>query len=237
MFKCAHCKGQHATAAEGRACSGVTTPAKATVGAASTTGPAKAGFPATAIGPKGTYHEPATAAQVGFIRSLASERVVPIAGKDQNEAWRIRIVECAQGGKAVTKSEASDAITWLKDQPKQPTVAIKSGPLEVPDVPAGHYAVSSATGNNDLDFFRVDRPTEGQWAGRTFVKRVIGGHPDFAVRGAQAKAALEAILEADPAKAAQRYGQEIGRCFKCNRHLTDETSRALGIGPECRKKG
>lgn len=105
-----------------------------------------------------------------------------------------------------------------------------------PDVPAGHYAVLSLTGNNDLDFFRVDRPKDRRWAGRTFVKRVIGGKPDSPVRGPTAVAALKAILKAGPAAAQILYGTEIGRCYKCNRHLTDEASRALGIGPDCRSR-
>jgi hypothetical protein len=104
----------------------------------------------------------------------------------------------------------------------------------IPDIPAGYYAVKSLTGNNDLDFFRVDRPTEGRWAGRTFVKRIIGGNPEAQVRGQQARAALEAIIKAGPDSAMALYGQEIGQCGRCNRHLTDETSRALGIGPVCR---
>lgn len=104
------------------------------------------------------------------------------------------------------------------------------------DIPAGHYAVPSLTGNNDLYFFRVDRPTEGPWQGRYFVKRVIGGKPDSKVRGKTVLEAMQAIRKADPDKAAILYGQEIGRCFRCNRHLTDETSRALGIGPDCRSR-
>jgi hypothetical protein len=103
-----------------------------------------------------------------------------------------------------------------------------------PDIPAGHYAVKSLTGNNDLDFYRVDRPQEGRWAGRTFVKRIIGGNPDEQVRGKIARQALEAIQNAGPEEAMALYGREIGQCGKCNRHLTDEKSRALGIGPVCR---
>lgn len=103
-----------------------------------------------------------------------------------------------------------------------------------PSVPAGHYAVPSATGNNDLDFYRVDRPTTGRWSGRTFVKRVIGGRPATAIRGGEQHAALTRILEAGIESAAVLYGQQIGRCYRCNRHLTDETSRRLGIGPDCR---
>jgi uncharacterized protein DUF6011 len=105
-----------------------------------------------------------------------------------------------------------------------------------PEVPAGHYAVKSLTGNNDLDFFRVDRPTEGPWAGRTFVKRVIGGKPDSPVRGRTMREALEAILAEGVEAARLRYGREIGQCWKCNRHLTDELSRQRGIGPDCYTK-
>jgi hypothetical protein len=86
----------------------------------------------------------------------------------------------------------------------------------------------------DLDFFSVDRPTEGRWNGYTFVRRVIGGHADTPVRGAEAKAALEAILSAGVEESGRLYGTEIGRCYVCNRHLTDELSRELGIGPTCR---
>lgn len=35
--------------------------------------------------------------------------------------------------------------------------------------------------------------------------------------------------------ARERYGREIGRCGICNRTLTDEESRRIGIGPVCRK--
>jgi len=103
-------------------------------------------------------------------------------------------------------------------------------------IPAGHYAVKSLTGNNDLDFFRVDRPTEGRHAGRIFVKRVIGGKPEAPVHGSTRYAALEAIVKAGVDAAGFLYGQELGRCRKCNRHLTDETSRSLSMGPECRSK-
>jgi hypothetical protein len=105
-----------------------------------------------------------------------------------------------------------------------------------PTVPAGYYATTSRTGNNDLDFWAVDVPAEGKWAGYTFVSRVIGGHEDTRVRGAEARAALEAIQADGPFYAAQTYGRNIGRCGRCNRHLTDETSRALGLGPDCAAK-
>ena len=165
---------------------------------------------------------PASPKQTAFIRTLLAER----AGNAEAEAIR-----AALNARQVTKAVASDAITRL--------LAIKVAKAArpeatCPDVAAGHYATASRTGANDLDFWKVDRPTEGRWEGRTFVKRVIGGHEDTPVRGAEAAAALAAIA-ADP-EAGPRYGQTIGRCYACHRTLTDETSRALGIGPDCRSK-
>jgi hypothetical protein len=112
--------------------------------------------------------------------------------------------------------------------------AARPAPADLPDVPEGHYAVPSRTGNNDLDFWRVDRPQTGSYAGRTFVKRIIGGRPDQNVRRDEVRAALEAIVAAGIEEAGTRYGQEIGQCRVCNRHLSDEESRRLGIGPDCR---
>lgn len=106
----------------------------------------------------------------------------------------------------------------------------------LPDVPEGRYATPTLTGNNDIDFWKVDRPTEGQWAGYVFVKRVIGGHPDVQVRGKQKLAALQAIKSYGIDEAHTLFGAALGICWRCGRHLTDETSRSLGIGPECRSK-
>ncbi len=164
---------------------------------------------------------PASPKQTAFIRTLLAER----AGNAEAEAIR-----SALNARQVTKAVASDAITRLL---AIKATTAKAPEAEGPTVAAGHYATASRTGANDLDFWRVDTPTEGRWAGRTFVKRVIGGHEDTPVRGAEATAALAAIA-ADP-EAGPRYGQTIGRCYACNRTLTDATSRTLGIGPTCRE--
>lgn len=98
------------------------------------------------------------------------------------------------------------------------------------DVPDGYYAIES-TGRNDLAFYRV---THSDRYGIS-VKTVVGGHPEMWVR----RNALAGIVEriaADVAGAAKRYADEIGSCYICNRELTDEESRRLGIGPVCRNK-
>lgn len=82
-------------------------------------------------------------------------------------------------------------------------------------------------------FYRIERPTKGKWAGYTFLTVQAGD--DF--HRVLNPAPLLNRLVAEHAEAAARYGAEIGACSRCNRTLTDETSRALGIGPDCRKKG
>lgn len=106
---------------------------------------------------------------------------------------------------------------------------------DLPAVPKGHYAYPLPGHPEDaprLTFVRVDVLDDG----RTFVKRVIGGRPDANIARNLVKPTLEAIVRFGIAEAAALYGTELGQCSRCNRHLTDELSRALGIGPECRSK-
>lgn len=136
---------------------------------------------------------------------------------------------------------ASQTIDWLKRRVAEKKAATVQGPSQggqlspvtTPDVPAGYYAVPSKTGNNDLDFYRIDRPTEGKWAGRTFVKRVIGGHEPQRIKWAEQVTALKQITAAGVIESGQLYGQTIGQCANCHRHLTDEVSRSRGYGPDC----
>lgn len=98
----------------------------------------------------------------------------------------------------------------------------------------GYYATKSATGNNDLDFWFVRVPEDGKWQGMRFVSRVLGGRGTQRIRNGEQMAALRAILEAGTEAAGMLFAQELGRCRKCGRDLTDDTSRQLGIGPVCR---
>ena len=106
------------------------------------------------------------------------------------------------------------------------------GSADFSAVPGGYYATASATGNNDLDFWYVTEGTRNPAI--RFVKRVIGGSGNERVHRSTALAALSAILAAGTDKSGLRFASELGRCRKCGKHLTDETSRALGIGPKCR---
>lgn len=93
----------------------------------------------------------------------------------------------------------------------------------------GHYALVV---DGETKFFRVDRPTKGKWTGKTFLKVQAGDDFHKVVNSA---GILNRLVN-EHAQAAAFYGAEIGHCSRCNRTLTDATSRALGIGPDCRAK-
>jgi len=102
-------------------------------------------------------------------------------------------------------------------------------------VPAGYYATKSRTGNNDLDFWLV-QDGKGKWSGYKFVKRILGGHAPQYMRKQEQWFALNRIAESGIEAGNKLFAAELGRCYKCGKDLTDETSRALGIGPTCRAK-
>lgn len=152
------------------------------------------------------------------------------------EAHRTDVANPGDGTRILFDT-ASQSITWVLRQVKhqQPQQRQYEDPSTYPPVPAGRYAVESATGNNDLDFYRVDCPTEGRWAGHVFVMRVRGGHPNVRVRGTEVRTVLERINNAGWLNAAIRYGKEVGKCARCHQKLTDQLSRERGHGDECWK--
>lgn len=105
----------------------------------------------------------------------------------------------------------------------------------VTQVPPGRYAVPSATGHNDLDFYLV-QPGKGKWDTRTFIRRVIGGHDPMPMSNPEQYRALVQITRFGVEEAGMKYAMESGNCRDCGRELTDEESRAAGRGPVCRSK-
>lgn len=142
--------------------------------------------------------------------------------------------------KPLTKKGASALIEHLRVQPTKAPMAVAGTPdgyvpsAEV--VPAGRYAVETEDGaTNGLAFYKVDRPTEGRWAGRVFVKLMVSDE-EQRMSFTASKAILNKIAEAGAEVASARYGHEIGQCGVCGRTLTNDESRARGIGPVCIEK-
>lgn len=104
------------------------------------------------------------------------------------------------------------------------------------DIPDGYYALREG---EHVKFFRVstwarpwkDEPRPG--------RKVQSQATDnlFPMSRAAARTVLREIREAKPRDAAMLYANEIGRCCRCGRTLTDDESRARGMGPTCANKG
>lgn len=195
---------------------------------------AAAGRPSPCLPATPVVHT-ATEKQVGFLRQLATERELGISAD-----------EMAARAAKITVGEAS---AWIKAALAKPRKAPQAAPAPVAEatteaqaavparddlVPAGRYAVAVPGDTNDVSFFKVDHG-RGRWEGRVFVSQ-YASDTEYRVWGDR-QAAVLALIAADPEAAGLRYGQLIGTCCRCGRTLTDDASRAAGIGPECAKKG
>ena len=217
-IKCGRCGQRHESVTDVRACYNGSTPAQ--------TPNAYAGA------------DRATPKQAAYLTSLMTKEGVKLASGEEADNVAKRTASVLIDN-LVLRFKARKAGT------REPTLHPDfTSPVQVaklpeeerkpfPRVPAGHYATTSATGDDGTDFFRVDIPEEGRWKGYQFVKRVIGGRPSVAVKGQTARAALESIIREGIDACGLRYAREIGRCRFCNRHLTDDESRQRGCGPDC----
>lgn len=164
----------------------------------------------------------ATERSVNFLIQLSAERTPHVTEQAIRE-W-VKTVHWSVVSKKIDELKELPIVVPNKEDSKQ----------SLPDVPAGHYAIDGEDGL--LKFYEVDRPTEGRWAGYTFVA-VQASDERHPVRGyAARRTILEKIVAVGIQAAMERYGREIGRCGHCRRTLTNEESRKRGIGPVCASK-
>lgn len=166
---------------------------------------------------------PATDRQIETLRGLMAAKAVLKTGQVTPEDMARIDSWIAKG---VSRAFASENIGRLIEE-------TKGAPKPDVDVPAGRYAVATEDGaTNTLAFYKVDRPTEGRWAGYVFVKLMVSDE-EQRMGFAAGKAILAKIAEAGVESASRAYGREIGKCGVCGRTLTNDESRANGIGPIC----
>ena len=116
---------------------------------------------------------------------------------------------------------------------REPRPAVLKPVNDRPDVPAGRYALRDDNGKtNNVRFYKVDCPTEGRWAGWTFLS-VQASDDLFPIKDRATKAHILRRIAEDPQAAMLLYGKEIGKCGHCGRTLTNDESRERGIGPVC----
>lgn len=105
----------------------------------------------------------------------------------------------------------------------------------------GRYA-TRASDSEPLIFYRVSRPTKGQFKGAFKVQTqhseewklayVVWPSKRESIYRTDIKTHL-LMLVGNQEVAASTYAWELGQCQICGRKLTDERSRYYGIGPDC----
>lgn len=143
----------------------------------------------------------------------------------------------ANEGNQLTHNDFQRLLPKLQEAPTAATIKVTGSPVPTAEqVPAGRYALpTGANAINQTAFYKVDRPTEGKWAGRVFVKLMLSDQEQRMSR-ATAEGVLVKIHEYGAEKSMALYGHEFGHCGVCGRGLTNDESRERGIGPICAAK-
>lgn len=178
--------------------------------------------------------EPATERQQAFIRTLAEERVCDKAAILANLPL-------------TTKRQASTLIEHLLAAPKafRPArpVAARGGNPNVADMVKSKYAVPTAELAIVADALGIDLPGDllfvevKEYRGTVYMRRLQGAPGAFSRLRLprETEDILAAHIKTDPYKYARLFGEHYRCCGKCGAELTDEKSRRLQLGPDCRK--
>lgn len=149
---------------------------------------------------------------------------------EQRPAWQARIRTMATVNGTISSMTKAQASAFIEYAMTMPMLNRKHAADEV--IPEGLYAVEIDI--EGLIFVKVEHGS-GKWEGWTFITRQVGS--DFVrVNRRVADAAQAGIRKAGFKESSIRYGLELGHCGRCGRELTNEDSRAAGIGPICAGK-
>lgn len=172
-----------------------------------------------------------TPQQVNFFHTL-------VKGKQLTDTQRTHLLSSLP---ALDKRSISTTIQWLVGLPwiqrvwvPRPAVRPNSPVAPKLKIDQGYYAVVDPL-DSTLKFYQVRTPKEGKWAGYVFLSQVSGDNK-IPMKNKLDRDRIFAELVKNPLEALKRFGKEIGQCGHCRKQLTDEESRAFGIGPVCRGK-
>jgi len=200
----------------------------------------------------GTITKPASPKQLKWLRDLLTQhdysgfpadwrdycdyirRAFELCEGEGYEPTSLNTWLVADGRDEVSRAAFDTLLPRLQAAPKKTGASQDDSPMpNETEVPAGRYAIPTEDGAiNELAFYQVDRPTEGKWAGKVFVKLLLSDNLHRLPFATQ-KAVLRKIATVGAAEASAAYGHEFGHCGVCGRGLTKDDSRARGIGPKC----
>lgn len=185
-------------------------------------------------------NSPASEAQVSFIRSLVERRLLSSRLEESFKAINLD---------TISMPEASLLITTLKAQPFKP-VAAYPAPADRSEldkalsvIPKSKYALlfeDLGNGLTDVPAYRNDTlfVEVREYKGKIYMRRLhgaVGGFTRSRINTRDTIAIANTIAK-NPLEAAQRFGRLYSCCAVCAADLTDETSRALSLGPVCRTR-
>lgn len=162
----------------------------------------------------------------GRARDLENLRKVYVLHRAGDIRWTEFLALWIEETPSLRCATAARQILGYREQPKpEPQKAL-------PTVPAGRYALRT---DGVVKFYVLDRPETGRWAGYVFLNAQASDEK-YPIKNPTTKNEILRRIAEDIEGSQMLYGVELGRCYRCGRTLTDETSRALGIGPDCRTK-
>lgn len=162
--------------------------------------------------------------QDGVLKVQASEWIDRLKAKIVEVASNPEGTPIVQPAPVVTRSLPSAWAEWRELAARLVKVGGSRGTRFAVDTEAG--------ATNSIAFWRISPSRDGQ---RFYLNQVIGGQGPVKVRmSPEAMVAIaNKIIAAGPVEAMMRYGLELGECGHCGRELTNNKSRAAGIGPKC----
>ncbi len=185
----------------------------------------------------------ATEKQVDFILKLINERELLQWSADDPSLQ-------ASALPLWSRKDASDLIDGLLKMPKKPEPMTEISGVETPAVtaqallnsfPKGKYAVPT-----DLLDITLEQNLHGdllfvelkEWKDVRYLRKLLGSLGGFTrvKMSPSDNRRIAEVIAADPYKYAKLFGERYSCCGSCGADLTDEKSRALMLGPECRKK-
>lgn len=172
---------------------------------------------------------PASAKQISFLTTLCEERgqelpedLINLSSREAS-ALIDGLLKTPRQNAPERPQEARKALMAPEHQDRRS--------VDLSALRSAVYQVASTT-------LQIDVVSGGRWDGWAFVKTVTGDRvgsqrPGQYYRGESTDVLLQIVQ--DPTRALIAYAIETGVCGACQRELSDDLSRAAGIGPTCAK--
>lgn len=180
-----------------------------------------------ALVPETEVTDARTPGQIKFMEDLIG-RLAKLDAETGRQAREFTDLTTGKGG--WTAGRGGNASEWIDRMlRRERELTERKAPAAPVAVADGRYAVEE---DGVLRFFSVKN---GRKAGFVFLD--IQASDDWhSIRNVARIRSVLALIAQDPKAAMVRYGRELGICGMCGRTLTDEASRAAGIGPVCASK-